>query len=133
MKKIKTKKAYITIITVITISAVSIATILSLFFSGFGIIESGQSLKDLAQSEAAATACVEEALEKIKLDNNYETSFSTIESTYSCQVDISKISDQVFEIQSTGICNDSYKKFEVRTSQINPKIIISSWESVNDF
>ncbi|MDA3802276.1 MAG: hypothetical protein PF488_00025 [Patescibacteria group bacterium] len=133
MKKNNLKKGYITIITVITISAVSISVVLSLIFSSLGIISSGQSLKSLAQADAAANACVEEALERIRQDNNYQTSFSLSETDYSCQADISQISSSQFEIQSTGMSKDSYKKIRVTTSAIIPIITISSFGSVADF
>ena len=133
MKHKHSKKAYITIITVITISAVSIAVVLSLIFSSLGIISSGQSLKDLAQSQAASNACVEEALERIRQDNNYQTSFSLNETDYSCQVDIYQNSPTELEIQATGISGSSYKKTRVLTSATSPIVTISSWENVKDF
>jgi len=133
MKNKHKKAGYITIITVITISAVSIATVLSLIFSSLGAINTGQSLKDLAQAEAAANACVEEALERIRQDNSFQGTFELINTNYSCQADVSFVSGEQFLINSTGVSNDSYKKIKVETNQIIPIITISSWQAVSDF
>jgi type II secretory pathway pseudopilin PulG len=133
MRIYKKQKAYITVVTVITISAVSIAVVLSLIFSSLGMITSSQSLKNLAQAEMAANSCIEEALERIRQDNTYQTSFTLTETNYSCQADINQISSTQFEIQSTGISGDSYKKIRVETSQITPIVTISLWEEVSDF
>jgi len=127
------KSAYITIITVITISAVSIITVLSLIFSSLNAINTGQSLKDLTQAEAAANSCIEEALERIRQDNNFQGSFQITKTNYSCQANVSFLSGEQFQIQSTGISNDSYKKIQVETNQIIPIITISSWQTVSNF
>lgn len=133
MKNNINKKAYITIVTVITISAVSIAVVLSLFFSSLAMLDSSQSLTNLAQAEVAASACIEESLERIRQDNTYQTSFSLDFENSSCQADINQSSVDEFEIQATGISQNSYKKIKVTTSAIVPIITISSWKTVSDF
>ncbi len=127
------KKAYITIVTVITISAVSIAVVISLIFSSVGAAKIGLSLNNLSQSEVAAEACAEEALERIRNDKNYNSSFNLSLSNANCSASVLKNSDSHFIIRSTGLSGESLSRLLVETSQTEPKIILNKWQKVANF
>jgi len=134
IKKSKpTKKnlgGFIALITVFII--ISIALLLSLGFGLLSISEMDMGFKKTQSSQAyfLANLCAEQALMELKEDINYQGPDTINIDNGNCQ--ILQIEGQ-WIIKTIGNTKNDVKKMRISVSQVNPKIIIDSWQEVADF
>jgi len=132
-KNKSTKKnlgGFIALITVFII--ISIALLISL---GFGLLSIGEMDMGFKKSQSSqayffANLCAEQALMKLKEDINYQGNETINIENGSCQV--LQIEGQ-WIIKTIGNIQNDVKKIRIFVSQVNPKIIIDSWQEVADF
>ena len=134
IKKSKSTKknlgGFIALITIFIILAILL--LLGLSFGLLAISETNMSLEKTKSSQAyfLANLCAEQALMKLKEDINYQGPETINIENGSCQ--ILQIEGQ-WIIKTIGNMQNNIKKMRISVSQINPKIIISSWQEVADF
>jgi nitrate/TMAO reductase-like tetraheme cytochrome c subunit len=123
-------RGFIALITVFII--ISIALLISLGFGLLSIGEIDMGLKKTQSSQAyfLANLCAEQALMKLKEDINYQGNETINIENGSCQ--ILQIEGQ-WIIKTIGNVQNDIKKMRISVSQVNPKIIIDSWQEVADF
>ena len=134
IKKSKpTKKnlgGFIALITIFII--ISVALLISLGFGLLSIGEMDMGFRKTQSSQAyfLANLCAEQALMKLRENTNYLGNETINIENGNCQ--ILPIEGQ-WIIKTIGNTQNNIKKMRISISQVNPKMIISSWQEVADF
>jgi len=123
-------RGFIALITVFII--ISIALLISLGFGLLSIGEMDMGFKKTQSSQAyfLANLCAEQALMKLKEDINYQGQETINIENDSCQ--ILQIEGQ-WIIKTIGNMQNNIKKMRISVNQVNPQMIIDSWQEVADF
>jgi len=130
----KHQQAYIALITIIIISAVTL--LIAASTSLFGISETDMGLIEdqSTQSYYLANACVEYALERLKNNINYTGNETLDIDDGSCYVYLPEGSgNENRTVRVTGTLANKTRKLKIIIEEINPSIIISSWQEVSEF
>ena len=132
-KNLQNNNGFVALTSVLIISAVCL--IIGIGVISLNISEGQMSLQkdQSSQSYYFANLCAEEALISLKEDNGYlgETingESMNIENS-SCTISV----EGSWTVKISAISSDQVKKIKIKLSQINPQIVISSWEEVNKF
>jgi len=123
-------RGFIALITIFIILA--IALLLGLSYGLLAISETDMSLEKVQSSQAyfLANLCVEQALMKLKENISYSGNETINIDNGNCQ--ILQIEGQ-WIIKTQGNFQNDVRKMRISISQVNPKIIIDSWQEVADF
>ena len=129
-KNNNTEKGFVALLAIIII--LGVVLMISLSVSSLGIGEAGMSLQKSQSSHAfyLASLCVEEALMKLKENQNYAgNDIINIEDS-SCQI---LPIEGSWTIKAQSSFMNQIKKIKVVITQINPTLLIESWQEVADF
>lgn len=123
-------KGFIALISVLIILAV--ALIVGLSASFLAINEAQMSLEkyNSSQSYFLANLCAEEALMKLKENENYPGNETITIEDGECQI---LPIEGNWTIKVVGQFRNQIKKVKIIVEQVNPEMVISSWEQVPDF
>jgi nitrate/TMAO reductase-like tetraheme cytochrome c subunit len=123
-------KGFIALITIFIILAILL--LLGLSFGLLAISETNMSLEKTKSSQAyfLANLCAEQALMKLKENTSYSGNEVININNGSCQ--ILQIEGQ-WIIKTQGNFQNDVKKMRISVSQVNPQMIIDSWQELADF
>lgn len=129
----KINNGYIVLMSVLIFGAVSMAIITSVILLGVSSARTGFAFGQSIQAEVLATACTEEAMQKIA-----DTSILNASSTLSlglgtCNYEITSQGGTNIMIQSTGFSGSIVRKIKVSIATTTPLITTSSWQEVDNF
>ena len=126
----ETSSGFIALITVLIIFA--IALLVGLSASLLSIGEATMGLKKFQSSQAyfLANLCAEQALMKLKEDINYPGNETIEIGGGSCQI---LPIEGNWLVKTSGNFQNQIKKMKIIVSQVNPEMIIESWQEVADF
>ena len=129
-KNNNTEKGFVVLLAIIIILGVVLT--ISLSVSSLGIGEAEMSLQKSQSSHAfyLANLCAEEALMKLKENQNYAGNDIINIEDGSCQI---LPIEGSWTIKAQGSFMNQIKKIKVVITQINPKLLIESWQEVADF
>ena len=121
---------FIALITVLII--LGVVLLVGLGISQLSIGEAQMSLQKYQSSQAfyLANLCAEDALMKLKNDSNYLGNETITIGRESCQ--ILPIEGQ-WTVKVSANFQNQIKKIKIVINQINPEMIIDSWQEVPDF
>lgn len=121
---------FIALITVIIILAITL--LIGLGFSLITISEAQMALQKNQSSQAyfLAYLCSEQALMKLKEDSNYTGDETLNLADGNCQI---LPIEGKWIVKTIGNFKNQVKKIRVSIAQVNPQMIISSWQEVADF
>lgn len=124
---------YIALISILIISAVLLLVAVS---SGLlSISEASIGLEKSQGSRAIylATACAEEALQKIKESSSFSGSGNLTTEDGDCGYTVEDLGEQSRLITASGTVQNAVGKIKVAVDQVLPDIHIVSWQEVADF
>lgn len=123
-------KGFVALTTVLIILAISL--IFGLGISLLSISEMTMGLEKNFSSRAyyLANLCAEEALMKLKENSNYSGNETIAVDNGSCQI---LPVEGNWQVKTVGNSQKQIKKMKIVISQINPQMIIQSWQEVADF
>ncbi|PIP23884.1 MAG: hypothetical protein COX90_03155 [Candidatus Nealsonbacteria bacterium CG_4_10_14_0_2_um_filter_38_17] len=130
LKSIKEQKGFIALTTVLLVLVITLAVGISV---GLGSIIEMQASLQKNQSSVTyylANLCVEEALMKLKEDINYIGNETINLSGGSCTI---LPVEGSWTIKTSANYSNQIKKIKIIVSQVNPQMVISSWEEVASF
>lgn len=129
----KTNKGFITLLSILVVAAVGVAIVLSLILLGLGSSRTSFALQQSDQARALAGACSEEALQQIRDFLPYSGIGNLSSSAGTCSYTVAKGTGQNRTITASGTVGTIVRKVEIVINTINPQIVITSWQEVNDF
>ena len=126
-------KGYIALISVLIINAIILLTVISANL--FGISESFMNLEENQTSKAyyLASACTEEALEKIRESASFSGSGDLYLEEGNCTYTVTKLTGQNYTIVVSGTVQNFIRKIKITIDKITPKINVTSWQEVTNF
>jgi len=127
---LKKQKGFIAITTVLIISALVLMVGIGVSLESIGEIKMGLQRSLSSESYYLANLCVEEALMKLKEDSAYLGDEIINLGNGSCTI---LPIEGNWTIKISASSSDQVKKIKLIVSQINPEIIVDSWEEVAEF
>jgi len=126
----KNQSGFIALVTVLIIFA--IALLIGLSVSLLSISEAQMGLKKSQSSQAyfLANLCAEESLMKLKENINYSGGETIEIGGGNCQI---LPIEGKWTIKTIANFENQVKKIKIIVSQVNPQMLISSWQEVSDF
>ncbi|MFQ5492589.1 MAG: hypothetical protein ACE5DX_00295 [Candidatus Dojkabacteria bacterium] len=126
-------KAYISLITVIIVSFVAVGITVTFIMLGIGATQTSESLELSIKAKALADACAQDGLETIRENTSYTGTTNLSLGEGNCSFTVTNQGGEVRRIEVTGTVDTVIRKVLITTSQLNPQILISSWQEVADF
>lgn len=123
-------KGYIGLISVLIVGAVGVAVATAVLLSGIALSRSAFALVQSNQAKALANACAEEGLQKIRDSTPFSGAGTLTIGQGSCSYSVTKGTGQNRTIVAAGLVGTIGRKISVSVTQINPRIVISSWQEV---
>jgi len=123
-------RGFIALITVLIILAIALSVGLNVGL--LSISEATMGLKKSQSSQAyfLANLCAEQALMKLKEDINYSENKTIEIEGGNCQI---LPIEGNWIIKTIGNFQNNFKKIKIVVTQVNPEMMISSWQEVADF
>jgi hypothetical protein len=128
--QIKAETGFITLLTVIIISLVTLAITFTNLLLSISAVQTSKTNELSFKAVSVADGCVYDGLNRIRLDSTYTGTQVLTIGEGSCTEVVSNIAAGQKQIDSTAIINDVTRKIQVKTSQVNPQIIIASWQEI---
>lgn len=127
------KNGFAVLIGILIVGAFGTAIVLYLVLSGLYSYQNSFILEQSNTAKATTNACTEVALNKIQLCSSTVGIGSVQIGKINCNYEIIINGDQTRTIQSTSQAGTITRKTKVLVNQIDPKILISSWQEVATF
>jgi len=126
-------KGYIAIISVLIILSVVLVVALGAGFMSIGEADMGLKIDQDSESYYLASACAEEALQRIHDSISFQGSGNLSFSNGSCSYTVILGSGESRTINASGALNNIIRRIKITISQITPAINISLWQEVANF
>ncbi len=124
-------KGFVALITVLILLGIILMIGLSISFLSIGEVSMSLQKSQSSQVYYLANLCAEEALMKLKENSGYTGETINIENG-SCTSLVS-LAGSIWTIEVSANFQNQIKKMQIIISQINPEMIIDSWQEVADF
>jgi type II secretory pathway component PulK len=123
-------KGFIALLTILII--LGVVLLIALGISQLSISEAQMGLQKSQSSQAyyLANLCAEEALMKLKEDSNYSGNEIVAIEESNCQI---LPIEGNWTVKVLGTFLNQTKKMKIVVSQINPEMVIESWQEVAEF
>jgi len=125
------REGFITLMSVIIVSAIGIAIASAILLLGVGSAKTSIIVEQSSQAKGLATACAEDALERVKESPSFTGSGNLSLSQGICSYLVSGVLPAKI-INASGTVSTVIRKVKVTITQINPKITYT-WQEVADF
>jgi len=136
MKKklnINRKEGFVALISVLIVGVVGLTITLSLLSLGIGASRTIFFSQQANKAMSFADSCIEEALLEIRESEIASSSGSISFNGGSCFYDIESTGGEGRVITAEGETEFAKRKVKVIISDINPKILVLSWQEVGDY
>src|SRR3989338_257102 len=121
---------FITLLSVLVIGAVATAVATSLIFLGLGSARTSFAAQQSGQARALATACAEEALERIRESSSFSGNGELNNADGICSYAVTSQGGANRAIFTTGTVAAFWRKTRITIDRINPTINIASWQEI---
>ncbi len=127
-------RSYVALVTVMIIGAVGIAIVIAAVLGSLASSKNSLLSKQTKQASGLADACTEHALIKLKANVDYIGDEILDFTNGSCEIQtIPNPGNVDREIHTTGTIDHIIRKVKININAINPDLLITSWEEVEDF
>lgn len=123
-------KGYIGLISVLIVGAVGVGLATSILLFSIANTRSSFAMIQSGQARGLVNACAEEALQQIRNFLPYSGSGTLALGQGSCNYSVVKGSGQNRTVTANGYVGSMVRKVSINVTQINPQIIISSWQEM---
>lgn len=126
-------QGFTTLIATLVVGAIASAIAISLILLGVGATKNSLAIQQSFQAKALGDACAEYALQQIRNSTPYTGSGSLTLGQGTCNFTVTSQGGQNRTITAYGTVGTIVRKVKITISQINPRIIIATWQEVADF
>lgn len=124
------KEGYITLISVLVVGAVGIAIALSIILLGVGFSQSSFAIEQSSQAKALANACGEEALQQIRDVSSFTGVGGLAFGQGACSYSVTSQGTLSSIVTARGRVGTIVRKISITVSNVNPPIILKTWQEV---
>lgn len=128
-----TPSAYITLMSVLVVGAVGGAIAVSLMLLGFGSSRTSFAAEQSIQAQALANACLEEALQRVRESTSFTGNGDLTLGSGSCAFSVTSQGPENRTLEISGTIGTIIQRTVVTIEEIDPRIIVTSWQEVSDF
>lgn len=128
--KLKANDGFIALVAVLIILAIVLMVGVALSLGSVDEMKMGLQKSLSSRAYYLANLCAEQALMKLKENSSYPGNETINEENGSCTISAIEGS---WTVKVSGFSSGQVKKMKIVLSQINPEIIINSWQEVADF
>lgn len=126
-------KGFTTLVAMLVVGAIASAVAISLLLLGISTTKNSLAMQQSFQAKALADACAEYALQQIRNSTPYSGSGSLTLGQGTCNYAVANTGGSNRTITAYGTVGTVVRKVKITISQINPRIIIATWQEVADF
>lgn len=127
---IKNQQGLIALTTALIILAIALVVGIGLGLRSISETKMGLQKSQSSEAYYLANLCVEQALMKLKEDSSYTGNETTSTESGICEI-LPIEGNWIVKVSATS--SGQVKKMKIVISQINPKMIIDSWQEVAEF
>ena len=120
----------VALITVLIVAAVALLTGISINLLAIGEAKMALQKSYSSKSYYLSNLCAEEALMRLKEDSNYQGNETINMGDDNCTI---LPIEESWTVKVSATSFGQTKKIEIKTSQINPSLIVDSWQEVGEF
>ncbi len=120
----------VALITVLIVVAIALLIGISINLLAIGEVKMALQKSHSSKSYYLVNLCAEEALMRLKEDSNYQGNETMSMGDGNCT--ILPIEDN-WTVKVSAVFFGQTKKMKIKINQINPSLIINSWQEVGDF
>ncbi len=131
--KIEREKGFVALISVLIVGVIGLTITFSLLLLGIGASYTIFFSQQANSAMSLADSCIEEALLEIRESEAVSSSGSISFSSGSCFYNIESTGGEGRIITAEGETEFAKRKVKVIISDINPKILVWSWQEVGDY
>ncbi len=124
----KDKRGAAALLTVIIVGVTSLILAYSASILSLGELEMGYGSQKGSETASVADGCVEEAMQRLKMDQNYVGGLLNI-GAGSCIIDIESNGNNRV-VTATASIGSNYKVFQVDLTLNGSNIVINSWQEI---
>lgn len=126
------KSGYITLLGVLVVGVVGISLSVSILLLGLGSSRTGFAVEQSYQVKALASACIEEALQRINDSTPFAGSNTLTIGQGTCTYTVTSQGGQNRTIAVSAVVGTMVRKVKIILDNINPAIRIVSWQEVDN-
>lgn len=126
----KRENGFIALVLILVILAVVLMVGIGLNLSSISELKMGFQKNLFSRAYYLANLCAEDALMKLKENSNYLGNETINIGDDSCTI---LAIEGNWTIKVSGLSSNQVKKIKIVVSQINPKMVVDSWQEVADF
>ncbi|HLD81819.1 MAG TPA: hypothetical protein VJA22_01260 [Patescibacteria group bacterium] len=124
---------FVTLLAVLVLGAVGLSIATSLLLVGIGADRSSLVREQGKEADALATACAEEALERIRKNPGDISAVNITLGDGTCTATIIHTGGETRTINATGMVDTVKTRIQITVDAITNNISITSWQNVGDF
>ena len=132
-KRAPKTKGFTTLVAVLIVGAIASSVAISLILLGIGTTKNSLAIQQSFQAKALADACGEYALQQIRNSTPYSGSGGLTLGQGTCNFTVSNTGGSNRTITAYGTIGTIVRKVKITITQINPRIIVATWQEVADF
>ena len=123
---------FVMLLTAVIVGAVGISIATSILLLGLGASRNSFVLEQSNQAKALATACVEEGLERIRLQSNFTGTNTLVLGQGSCTYTVSSQGGQRRTVTTVATVGSVTRKIRVELNRITAPMRLTVWQEVAD-
>ncbi|MDD5055650.1 MAG: hypothetical protein PHZ00_05290 [Candidatus Peribacteraceae bacterium] len=128
------RDGYVLLLSVLLISAVAAVVLPSLLFLGINSGQVGATIGQSAQALAAAQACAEYGLLRLKETVDYPgNEVLSLNGAACALLPVGGMGNDHRLLCSEGQAGDTIRRLEIIVNQVSPRMVIDSWQEVSSF
>lgn len=128
------KPGFTTLVAVLVVGAVGTAVVTSLLLLGVGSLQSSLTIQRSSLARYYADTCAEEAMHMLSEDSAYTAGLTITFTEGNCEVlSISGSGDTDRVVQVEGTVGTIVRRVKVDAAEIQPAVILNSWQEVAQF
>jgi len=124
---------YVTLMSVLVVGAVGTAIAVSLILLGSGASRTSFAAEQSSQAQALANACAEEALQLVRESTAFVGSGSITLGSGACAFNVTSQGGENRTLEISGTIATIIQRMLITIEEIDPRIIVTSWQEVSDF
>lgn len=130
----KPLKGYVALISILLIEAIMLVIGAGVLLRSSGVAKTDVSIDKQARAQAAVSACADYALNQLKETTVYTGNQLLTVGSDTCYImTVAGIGGTNRTVQATSTVSGYTYKMKIQIADVNPVMIISSWEDVADF
>jgi hypothetical protein len=124
------KNGYITLLSILVVGAVGVAIASTIILLGLSSSNSSFSYQQMHQAKGLASACAEEALQKIREATSFTGAGNLSAGQGTCTYNVVNTGGEARTINAVGTVGVVVRKINISISNISPLIVVNSWQEL---